>query len=345
MKIYGKCFKREEVLKRIGSLQQLAGSTRYTLDEGRGKGTSMIRMRNSTGIDLHIIVDKCMDVFDLSYKGQQLSWISKNGLVSNTHFESAGNGWLRSFGGGLLVTCGLTNVGPPVDDEAEVYGLHGRITSMPAKNVAIREYWENDTLYQEVSGEIRESNVFGENLVIYRTIKIGSDEPVIFLHDRIVNEGFKKEQLMILYHINWGFPLFNENSKLIIDSQETQLRGGGTMKSDEWLMFDKPVPDFKERVYFHDLRPDDREMLQYQIINDEIEMGVKVSWPKSHLPWFTEWKMLGESEYVLGLEPGNTLPVGRRSARESGIAEYLDPQSEKNVSLRIELLDLQEAKK
>ncbi len=341
MRINKEEYSRQEILKRVGSVQQIAGAQRYLLEEGKGKGTSMIRMRNGTGMELNIISDRCLDIFDLTYKGRQLTWISKNGLVANHHFDcSRGTGWLQGFGGGLMVTCGLRNVGPPVEDESEIFGLHGKISSIPAVNISLRQYWENDTFHQEVSGESRECNVFGENLVIYRTIHINSDEPVILLHDRIVNESFDKEQLMILYHINWGFPLFSEKSELIIDPLETRLRGGATMEPGEWKSFSKPLHGFEEKVYFHELKPNKEEMLQYRLVNFELMMGVKVTWEKAQLPWLTQWKMTGESEYVLGLEPGNALPLGRNEIRNSGIAEYLDPFQEKNIHLRIELEDL-----
>ncbi|MFH0758467.1 MAG: hypothetical protein V2B15_14360 [Bacteroidota bacterium] len=39
---------RQEILKRVGSVQQIAGTQRYLVEEGKGKGISMLRMRNGT---------------------------------------------------------------------------------------------------------------------------------------------------------------------------------------------------------------------------------------------------------------------------------------------------------
>ena len=340
MKANTKEFSKKEVLQRVGSIQQIAGSSRYILEEGKGKGTSMIRIRNGCGLDFNIIADKCLDIFDVSFKGHQLAWISKNGMVGNQHFEAEGAGWLRSFGGGMLTTCGLRNVGPPETDEMVSYGLHGRVSAVPARNVSVREYWEGETFFQEVSGEIRESNVFGENLVLYRTIKVNSERPVIQLFDRIINEGFSTEQLMILYHLNWGFPLFSEKSELIIDPINTQQRGKAMPDMGKWQVFNKPIHGFEEEVFFHDLKVGDNNKVKYILKNQDLGMGVEVSWDKSQLPWLSQWKMTGESDYVLGLEPSNSLPLGRKLTRERKEAEYLGSFQQKEIKLEALFFDV-----
>jgi hypothetical protein len=43
------------------------------------------------------------------------------------------------------------------------------------------------------------------------------------------------------------------------------------------------------------------------------------------LPCFTEWKMMGEFEYVLGIEPGNAYPDGRDVMREKGLLKFITP--------------------
>ena len=329
-------YSKKEVFQRTGSIQQLAGSQKYTLEGGKGKGTSMIRVRNGSGLDFNIIADRALDIFDVSFHGKQLAWISANGIVSNQNYEETGAGWLRSFGGGLLVTCGLRNVGPPIEDDGESFGLHGRISNIPARNVSIDEYWKEEIFYQKISGEIRESNVFGENLVIYRTIQVNSDDAKICIKDKIVNEGFTSQQLMLLYHINWGFPLFSEKTEIEMDVLKTRLRGKDSSKDLKWNSFSPPVRGFEEEVYFHDLNPDEENKISYQLKNPDAGLGVKVLWDKSALPYLTEWKMTGESEYVLGMEPGNTLPLGRKAIRDEGKAEFLEPFGEKEVEIEVE---------
>lgn len=48
--------------------------------------------------------------------------------------------------------------------------------------------------------------------------------------------------------------------------------------------------------------------------------------------------MMGQQDYVVGLEPGNCVPMGRSWAREKGVLEYLKPGQRKSVSLEIRVL-------
>ena len=49
--------------------------------------------------------------------------------------------------------------------------------------------------------------------------------------------------------------------------------------------------------------------------------------------------MLAEGEYVLGLEPGNTNPIGRLAAKEAGTLRYLQPGEVQEIHIELEILD------
>ncbi len=325
----------------LGNTLQLAGTQRFILEDGKGKGTSVIRVRNGNGLDFCILPDKAMDVFDIHLDGVQMAWISGNGIVSNSFYDDKGMGWLRSFGGGMLATCGLRNVGPPEDDQGEHFGLHGRISGTPAENVNIIEFWENDLYHIEISGELHETNVFGENLVLKRTFRTNSGSNIIDLHDQIINRGNERQQIMLLYHLNWGFPLLSPKAELLANPEKVVVRGDDQTEVDLWGTFTEPTKGYQERVYFFDLIPDNKNQVYYQLTNKELGKGVKVSWDKSQLPILTEWKMMGKGDYVLGLEPCNSLPLGRKGCRESGTAEFLEENAVKEIKLSVEFLNLQ----
>jgi hypothetical protein len=249
-------------------------------------------------------------------------------------------GWLRSFSGGTLVTCGLRNAGAPSHDSGEDLGMHGRIGNTPAENVSVNNYWNNDEYLIEISGKLREANLFGENLMLSRIIKTGSDKNEIQIFDTISNENFRTEPLMLLYHLNWGFPLFDENAELIIDSESTVVRGEDQSKLSNWNAFSKPIYDFTEIVYFHQVRADKNNRCAYQLHNQQLGIGVRVSWNKDVLPYLIEWKMTGEGDYVLGLEPANCLAGGRAKEREEGRLVNIASFEQKMVDMRIEVYDL-----
>ncbi len=323
----------------LGNSWQMGGAQKLLLEEGKGKGTSLIRVRNGRGLDFTILPDKGMDIFDINFQGVQLAWISRNGIVANSLFDDREMGWLRSFGGGMLTTCGLRNVGPPQEDDGEHYGLHGRISGTPARNVTINEYWDNGLFYIEISGEVNETRVFGENLCLNRVYRVNSGSDTIELRDSITNLGKERQQLMLLYHMNWGYPLLSPGSSLSLEHNKVLLRGEDQSEVNQWGDFLDPISGYNERVYFFNLHPDKNDQVYYQLSNDKIRKAVRVSWKKEQLPVLAEWKMMGEGEYVLGLEPANARPIGRKEVRSLGDAEFLDASYTKEVSLDIQFLN------
>lgn len=67
-------------------------------------------------------------------------------------------------------------------------------------------------------------------------------------------------------------------------------------------------------------------------------MGLEISFDTEELPLFTEWKMMGVRDYVLGLEPGNCHPNGRNIMRQEGNLSFIEPGTEKNYSVRVTCL-------
>lgn len=339
MNYYNSELKKEEVLAHMGSIGQIAGARRVTLEEGKGKGTSLIRVRNGRGLDFTLVPDRALDIFDASYKGVPLAWISSNGMVSNSHYDSREAGWLRSFGGGLLVTCGLRNVGPPCSMDGEHFGLHGRISSTPALHVNINTYWREENYFIEVSGEIRETNVFGENLVCYRTITVSTRDNRIGIHDRVVNEGFREEPLAILYHFNWGSPLLGEHSELVLHPVQTRVRDSKS-PVHSWNQFSPPTAGVEEVVYLHEMNVSEMNHSNYRLQNSTLGFGVEVDWNGNQLPYLTQWKMMGQGEYVLGLEPGNCYPMGRAHEMENSRMDLLQSFEEITFNLSVKLFDI-----
>ena len=59
---------------------------------------------------------------------------------------------------------------------------------------------------------------------------------------------------------------------------------------------------------------------------------------KEELKYFVQWKMMGEYEYVMGLEPGNCTPDGRDVMRERGTLEFIKPGESKVQTLKFEFI-------
>ena len=75
------------------------------------------------------------------------------------------------------------------------------------------------------------------------------------------------------------------------------------------------------------------------IYNEDISKGVNLSYNTAELPFFTQWKMMGEREYVMGLEPGNCTPDGRNVMREKGLLQFLKSGETSSKTLTFEFVE------
>jgi hypothetical protein len=80
---------------------------------------SVLDVRVRRGIDLRIHPDRGFDIGAAWYRGDPLAWISAAGEGGTSNRD-----WRLAWGGGLVTTCGLDNVGAP----SEGIGLHGTYT-------------------------------------------------------------------------------------------------------------------------------------------------------------------------------------------------------------------------
>jgi hypothetical protein len=72
-----------------------------------------------------------MDIADAFFNQHSLTWLSHLGIRQPELFSNTGIAWLKTFAGGLLVTCGLTHIGGPEKDE---YGMVKSVISLQRLN-------------------------------------------------------------------------------------------------------------------------------------------------------------------------------------------------------------------
>lgn len=340
---------KKHLMERMGSISQLAGVKRYELKEGKSYGVEAVDLWNGAGLNFTVLPGRGMDIAWASYKGVPFSYMSKAGISSPGYYDSDGFQWLRSFYAGLLTTCGLANAGLPCEDSdvllgSEKHGLHGRICNTGADNVCVKEGWHGSDYILSVSGRLRESRLFGENLVLNRSISTVMGSNSLRIHDVIENEGMAANPVMVLYHINLGYPLLDDGSRLLCNSAKIESNTEAAEK--EVGRYDRmwaPADGAKELLYFHDPVPGKDGWARAALVNDKLELGVYVKFRREQLPHMAQWKSLATSEYVLGIEPGNCLPVGRVRQRERGDLEILEPGASKEVEIEVGILDGHEA--
>lgn len=335
-KLYGRDYTRQELLERIGSIYQIAGVKEVRFADGYEDGVKAYLLKTGSGFNFTVVPGRGMDISNADWCGKSLSWISSTGEVAPQFYEPEGIKWLRNFGGGLLVTCGLTQVGSPTVDNGQELGLHGRYSNIPAYNISYGSEWQGDDYVMWVQGKVREASVFGENLVLTRRISTKLGENRLWIDDSVENEGFESTPLMILYHCNIGFPVVDVDSQLLSPTQSIAPRDAG-VSTDEYDEFDPPTPGFTERVYYHDMATAKDGKVTAALVNRNIPggLGFYIRYNKSELPFFTEWKMNGQGIYVVGMEPGNCHPEGRVREREMGSLQMIEPGEVRKYSLEL----------
>ena len=327
----------EQLKPYVGSMKQLARIRTSVLDDGRGRGIRIADVDNGSGLRFCVLIERGLDIGDASFKGIPFVYQTPVGTVNPAHYESDGFRWLRSFGGGLLAGCGLRHAGSPEPEQGMradgPLGLHGRLSNIPAENVAVRQGWVDGQYRLEVSGTVREVSFFGENLELTRTISTAMGENSITVSDVVVNRGVRPSPLMMLYHMNMGFPLVSEDAVLDSRVLATTPRNADAAKGmADWASFQKPTAGYVEQCFYHDIDADADGMARMTMRNPKTGLAIEIAYRKAELPFFTEWKMMGEQEYAVGLEPGNCHPEGQSAEAARGTLKTIAP--DESVSFR-----------
>jgi hypothetical protein len=341
--IFGRTYTRSQITAYAGSLLQAAGVRIMELGEGLEAGVRIADVRTGSGLRFQINLDRGMDISLAEYKGIPLAFRSANGDVHPHRFEPQGHGWLRGFPGGLMTGCGMTYLGSPCTDEGEALGQHGRLSNTPASAVCHTHRWEGDECLITVAGEVRETTPFKENLLLRRTVELRLGQSVITIRDLVRNEGSEPVPLMMLYHVNAGWPLVSDGARLHLHALRTEPRDADARAGiDEAGVFSAPVAGYREQVFYHDLQADEEGYACAMLANAGRTLGMYVRYRQEDLPRFIEWKMMGQGFYAVGMEPANCRVEGRAKERAAGTLQFLAPEEERQFLVQIGVIEGEE---
>ncbi len=315
----------------IGHDSQLYGVEEHRLVGGKGDGMRLFEVNNGKGLEITISPDRAGDITRLRFKGVNLSYMSSCGYVAPAYYDRTGNHWLESFTAGFLTTCGLQNAGVPCEDMGNAYPMHGTIANQPCEHA----YWTQEGDKLVIHTLTKDETIFAVKLRMERRIVVSTKENTFEICDTITNTGDREESFMVLYHMNMGYPLLDEDSEITITSDEVIPRDDHAAKDvANWMHMQKPTPGYQERCYFHKFTSGKGYARIYQ---PKLNVGLSMQYNSDDLDCFTQWKMMGVRDYVLGLEPGNCYPDGRADMREKGILKSLKPGESKEYRILIKL--------
>ena len=322
----------KEIIRKgyIGNPAQLVTLRRVTVNEGRARGTEIIEVRTAGGLELDILPDAGLDIGQCRYRGINMSWMSKNGYDSPAAISPYETEFVNTFPGGLLYTCGLRSAGPANRDNGEWHPLHGRYHSLQAEHVCA------ETLEDEIiiRGTMRETQLFGHCLTVRRTIRIPAFGASVTVEDTVSNESPRDEEIMQIYHCNFGYPLLSEKARLVLpEARETVPRTEFARTGlGRECGFDEPVDGEEERVVFQKMQSEYWARLE----NPDLNVSMTISWSGDTLPILSQWRSMASGDYVLGLEPTNSYINGRHDERENGTLPVLKAWESVKNTVKIE---------
>lgn len=337
-----KSFDRVYLTPRIGHMEQLASIRRFVADDGKGRGMRVLEVNNGSGLSFTIYPDRGMDIGQTYYKGTPLAWVSRNRPTSPQFYDSESCEWLRTWGGGLLTGCGLVNVGGPNTANGERHGLHGRLSHIPAEELNTSAAWAENGVYTlSASGRICHSKVFGENLALTRHITTAFGEASITVRDTIENTGFAPSPFMLLYHMNLGWPLVDAGATLEAPQHKvTPQNDYSATGLPDWSKITDPIPEFAEQVYYHSMTKNRQGLASMRLANPKLGLALSVTYRVAELPYLVQWKMMGQGEYVVGLEPANCYPEGQEQIAKRGLLRQLKAGEKVETYLKVSVESL-----
>ena len=325
---------------------QLGGIETAVLDNGPSRGTRIAWINTGTGLRYKVVLDRAMDIADAFYNQHSLAWLSHLGVTPPQPFSDKGIDWIRTFGGGLLTTCGLTHVGGPEADAYGERGLHGQISNTPAE---IESIVQPDPLAgnmeMRITGIIRQTQLFGPNLELRRTISGKLGQATIRIQDEVVNRSNTPAPHMLLYHFNFGWPLVDEGTDIVWQGEWQSREGEPNNKifreGNNFRKGSAPLHEHNgggEEAAFIDAAADSSGQCTCGLYNSRLNLALALRFQKSQLPWLTNWQHWGKGEYITGLEPGTNPPIGQAKARAQNELIHLAPGESRAYDLELEVL-------
>jgi len=345
--LFGKTWSRDELLRRVGRLGQVAGVRLLELGDGAERGVRVLEFRTGTGFEFDVVVDRAFDVGRCELRGAPLAWESGVGFVGPWFYEPEGLGFFRNWGGGFLTTCGIDHALFMAKDTAaqyhyppkqtEEFGLHGRISNRPARLAGYGERWEGDECVLWAEGDVLQASVFGEHLLLRRRIEARVGESRLTVHDEVENAGWDTTPHMLLYHVNVGFPVVDEGSELLVPATAVAARGGHPVEG--YRTFHSPQAGYVEQVFEHEVAAEPDGSVPVAVVNRRLGVGAYEVFRRDQLPHHFFWRMLGEGTYVVGIEPCTNRTAGRLDARARGELIELAAGEKRVYDLELGALD------
>jgi hypothetical protein len=326
------------------------------LHGGRQEGVDRIRVENGA-LSFDVIPTRGMSLWEARCGDLRLGWDSPvKEVVHPQHVnleERGGLGWLTGFGE-WLGRCGLASNGAPGEDRvASNTGaivpvdltLHGKVCYLPAHRVEVTVE-EGPPPEIGVRGVVDETMMFGTALRLESETSTRVGSKTIVLSDWIQNLAAVRQELQILYHVNFGAPLLEEGAVFEAPLARVTPRDAraAELGMSAWNTYGPPLAGYQEQVYFLKPLADAEGRTEVLLRNRAGDRGVSMSFSVKELPCLTVWKctQAAADGYVTGIEPGTNFPNNRSFERAAGRVPVLEGGGRYGATLAITALSSRE---
>lgn len=328
----------------------------YTLRGGLQEGVQVVEVNNGR-LSFAVLPTRGMGI----WKGQsgkvRLAWDSPVKDPVNpaylTEQDRGGLGWLKGFNE-WFVRCGLNSMGAPGMDTVLDYSgnpyevpltLHGKIANVPARAVSVEVTSKGIT----VRGEVDETMMFGPALRLNTEIFTAFGSGEMTITDTVTNLGGNPAEHQMLYHINYGAPLLEAGSRLVVPFCQVVPRDPRSTEGIETHdRYGAPEQGFVEQAYLYELAGSrNGKQTMAMLRNAAGDLASLLRFSLKDFPCFTLWKNTAglADGYVTGLEPATSYPNVRRFEREQGRVVTLAGGASRTTTLTVEALEGRKAVK
>lgn len=290
----------------VGDLRQLASAQRIILGDGPDAGQKLISFSTGGGLEFQVKEEGSLDLRSLHFRGMSVGWRHPSGDRGNPQRALTG----------ALVTCGLENVRAPRDGLPQ----HGSLALSPVRLLAVGEDWQASEPHLFVTGEIVHPMPGGAVCRITRRITAPIGGTRLVIDDRIENISATPAEVMLLYHVNFGFPVAAPGCTVRIgDRRITGIDGAEASDS----------PGMPE---CHRMPRNAPVILERPAAADWQGLRVRLEPSGDSLPFLQTWRDARPGRNILAIEPCN---CDLQADGTSGPGTLLNPGSSLQCSLAL----------
>ncbi|MCC7146760.1 MAG: DUF4432 family protein [Phycisphaeraceae bacterium] len=339
--------------EKFESIHQVGGIRTATFDYPNPSGSATAGCRvamvdTGSGLRFVVALDRGGDIVEASYNRTSLAYLTPNDYKPPSYAYNEGLSWLNSWPGGLVTTCGPRYMGGAREEDGQEIGLHGTFSNTPAAvEMVVNPDPQQGKYEMLLSLIIRDARMFGPVVEVRRQIQCVLGRPEIRIFDQVTNRGNARVAHNWLYHCNLGYPLVDEDCKLIYRGPVTYVWPTELKPTSKELPALKtvrgPLESHRgsgEEGLLLDPRADRQGIAHVGLINRKRGLALELEYPIADLPRLANWQHYGPGgSYVVGVEPYFGSLLGKNREQHPWAEQWLKPGQSRRYQLTLRVLD------